>query len=729
MCWCSITSGTPGKTRMLGTGMRVYMVVLFCDLALWGVLWGWVCIQGSPNNGGLTWLWALGGLRWAVLHMVSMMTPSGPVVHRWVATHCLLWPIFWSSRAMLQPETLNDTILRPAGLALVTVSAAAACLFWELTFPEAQAGDLGKEEKKQQAKALFFRVVRYSRPDILHLGTAFLFLTLAVICETFIPYATGNVIDILGSKYEHNSFLWAIGIMGILSVGSAVCSGMRGGLFMCSLSRLNMRMRHMLFHNLVQQEISFFEVIKPGDLASRLQSDTNMMGLSVAMNVNVLLRSTVKTVGMLVLMVGISWQLTLLTCVEMPLLAALQNTYNTYCQAVSQQLQDCKARAKELAGSTVGQIRTVRSCGADSSEVYRYEETLLEMHRVHSNKGIASAVHLLLRRIVTITVKVGMLFYSRQLITLNKLTIGSLLAFVLYQKDMVSNLKSLIYAFGSMLNSVGAAAKVFKYLDRKPNQKEAGSLEPAHLEGCVDFRDVTFSYPSQPEKPALKGVSLTLQPGKVTALVGPSGGGKTSCVSLLKRLYEPQVGEVLLDGQPLHLYQHSYLHRKVAIVSQNPVLFSGSVKGNIQYGLQDCTMERVVVAAVKANAHDFICKLEDGYNTDVGECGEQLSAGQKQCVAIARALVRDPCVLILDEATSSMDTNMQQAMQEVLSGKVGQTVLVVAHHLQTVEKAHHIIFLEDGAVVEEGTDKELMALRGRYHRLKEKLFEQGSSGS
>ncbi|KAI1886598.1 hypothetical protein AGOR_G00197460 [Albula goreensis] len=277
-----------------------------------------------------------------------------------------------------------------------------------------------------------------------------------------------------------------------------------------------------------------------------------------------------------------------------------------------------------------------------------------------------------------------------------------------------------------MLNSAWAAGKVFEYLDRKPLQKEAGQLEPASLKGHLTFRNVTFCYHTKPDTPApapaLKGVSLEVRPGKMTALVGPSGGGKTSCVSLLERFYEPQEGEVLLDGLPLHSYRHQYLHRKMVMVSQDPVLFSGSVRDNIAYGLEDCSMEMVTAAARKANAHGFICQLEQGYDTDVGERGAQLSAGQKQCIAIARALVRDPQILILDEATSCMDLDTQLAMQQVVTGAEGQTVLVVAHRLKTVEEADHILFLEDGSVVEQGTHQQLMAKRGRYHRLKEKLF-------
>ncbi|KAG7491393.1 hypothetical protein MATL_G00003200 [Megalops atlanticus] len=715
---------------MVSAGVTAYGTVLACDMALWGSAWGGTLLLGKPNVEGraLGWLWALGALRWALLHGVALTVPGGrgrPVLRRWVAALCLLGPVFESGKAaLLQEGRPGDPIPDPGKAALAAAAATAACLFWELTFPDAEREEAGgaKEKKKQEAKALFMRVVRYSRPDALHLGAAFVFLSLAVICEMFIPFYTGRVVDALGSQYEHSSFLSAIALMGLFSFGSSLFAGLRGGMFMCSLSRLNKRIRHMLFHTLLEQEIGFFEENKPGSLSSRLSSDTNKMGLSVAMNVNVLVRSVVKVLGMLGLMLGLSWQLTLLTCVEMPLLAFLQKSYNTYCQALGQELQDCKAEAKEMASSVVGAVRTVHSFGARESETQRYEEVLRKMHDIQSRKGIRSAVHLLLRRLVTVGVKVVMLFYGRQLIASGRLSGGGLLSFVLYQKDMTSNVKNLVYVSGEMLNSVGAAAKVFQYLDRKPRQKEAGQLAPSELEGRLTFRNVTFAYPACPDTPALKGVSLELSPGKMTALVGPSGGGKTSCVSLLERFYEPQQGEVLLDGLPLHSYQHQYLHQKMALVSQDPVLFSGSIRNNIAYGLEDCSLERVKAAAIKANAHNFICDLEQGYDTDVGECGNQLSAGQKQCIAIARALVRAPKVLILDEATSRMDVDTQLAMQAALYGSAGQTVLVVAHRLKTVEEADHIIFMEDGTVVEQGTHQQLMAKRGRYHRLKEKLF-------
>ncbi|XP_051980983.1 ABC-type oligopeptide transporter ABCB9-like, partial [Xyrauchen texanus] len=326
-----------------------------------------------------------------------------------------------------------------------------------------------------------------------------------------------------------------------------------------------------------------------------------------------------------------------------------------------------------------------------------------------------------LHQFITVGLKVAMVFQGRNLISSGQLSSGSLLAFVFYQKDMVTNMRHLVYIYGDMLNTVGSAVKVFQLLDRKPQMREPGDLAPEKLKGRLTFEKVTFSYHSRPDEKALKSVTLELSPGKVTALIGPSGGGKSSCVCLLQRFYDPQEGEVFLDGEPLYQYQHQYLHQKVAMVAQKPVLFSGSVRHNIEYGLQDCTIERVKQAAQKANAHDFICNLEQGYDTDVGECGDQLSAGQRQCIAIARALIRNPQILILDEATSDADYSTQKAVQDLLN-RTDQTVLVIAHRLETVEKADHIIFMEGGEVVEQGTHQQLMAKEGRYYRLKEKHF-------
>uniref|UniRef100_A0AAY4B0S2 Transporter associated with antigen processing, subunit type t, teleost specific n=1 Tax=Denticeps clupeoides TaxID=299321 RepID=A0AAY4B0S2_9TELE len=690
------------------------VVVLGLDALLW-TLAGFLLVQSecASSSSLLAWLWTFRVLSWVLLHsVVQVVSPvkECPALKRWVATLCLVTPVYESLKAMVPlSQAHNAAVPDPGKVILAALASCLACLLWEWVF----TGD-GRARGDATARALLMRAMRYSAPDYLHLGAAFLFLTLTAVCETYMPYYIGKVVDILSHKYEYSTFMWAIVCMGLFSLGSSLFGGLRGGMFMCSLCRMNKRVRHMLFQSLMKQDISFFEENKPGSLSSRLISDTDKMGRSVAMNLNVLLRSVVKTVGMLWFMLGLSWQLTGLTCLEMPLLALLQNSYNSYSQ-----LQDSQAETKELASEIIFTMKTVRSFNAEENEWRRYQGSLEKTRQIRHRKGIYSATHLLLRRMVTLGLKVLMLLQGRQLIASNLLSMGNLLSFILYQKDMVTNMRQLVYIYGDMLNTVTASVKVFQLLDRKPKMKEVGHLAPPNLEGKINFCNVSFFYPSRPDILALKGVTFEVHAGKMTALVGPSGGGKSSCVNLLERFYEASEGEVLLDGEPIHQYQHQYLHRKMAMVSQDPVLFSGSVRHNIEYGQPGCSMDMVEDAARRANAHNFICKLEQGYATDVGECGGQLSAGEKQCIAIARALVCQPLILILDEATSSMDINTQHAVQDVLAGKEGQTVLVVAHRLQTVEKADHIIFLQDGEVVEQGTHQQLMESRGQYHRLRE----------
>ncbi|XP_044035949.1 antigen peptide transporter 2 [Siniperca chuatsi] len=704
------------------------LFILLFDMVLCLALWAGLVLLKCSSCGGLAGVWAFGAVKWASLHVfTSVLTDGKPqaVLCRLVALLCLLSPVFESGRILMAP---SEPYMGPppdlSMLLLGPMASSLACVVWEKGL--CGDGKMRKDDNKLDTRRLLMRMLKYFRPDTLYLIAAFSFLILGVICDTFIPLYQGNVIDMLRGQVLPTSFCYAIGQLALASLGSALFSGLRGGIFMCTLARLNKRLKHLLFHTLLQQEVHFFEENNPGRLSSRLHSDVDRMGRTVALNANALVRSTVKTCLMLAVMLNLSWELTVLTCIEMPLLAIVQNKYITWYKELKDQIQDCHAQNKDFAFQTISGIRTVRSFKAEKDELRRYNEALDQMCTVRRRSGIYSAIFLLIRRLVGVGIKILMLIQARSLISSGHLSIGSLVSFFLYQKPMSNNLREILYCYGETMSTVGVISKVFSYLDRTPECKKEGELAPEKLEGRIVFQNVTFTYPSAPpEKPALASVSMELQPGKMTALVGPSGSGKTSCVSLLKRLHEPQKGQILLDGEPLHQYKNKYLHQKMALVSQNPVLFSGSLRYNIEYGLKDCTIEKVKEAAKKANADDFISELENKYDTDIGECGGKLSDGQKQCIAIIRALVRDPQVIILDEATSKLDVEMQHAvLQEVLAR--GRTVLVVAHQLKTVEKADHIIFIEKGEVVEEGTHQELMAKRGRYHRLKEELFSQDS---
>ncbi|KAM7370412.1 hypothetical protein PAMP_009964 [Pampus punctatissimus] len=700
------------------------LFILFFDTLLYFELWAALVLLQCSGYGGLAGVWTFGAVKWAALHVfTSILTDGKPqaVLCRLAALLCLLSPVLESGRMLMAPPSEPYTEPTPdlSMLLLGPGSSLLACMVWE----KGLFGNGKRRNHNLDTRRLLMRMLKYFRPDVLYLIAAFSFLILGVICDTFIPLYQGKVIDMLRGQFLHSDFFYAIGQLTLVSLGSALFSGLRGGIFMCTLARLNKRLKHLLFNTLLQQEVQFFDENNPGRLSSRLHSDVDRMGRAVALNTNALVRSTVKTCLMFIVMLRLSWELTVLTCIEMPLLGIVQNKYNSVAMELKDQLQECLAHNKQLAGETVSGIRTVRSFRAEKGEYGRYIKALESLGAVKKRLGIYSAVYVLTRRLLSVGIKALMLLQARSLISSSQLSIGSLVSFFLYQKPMLNNLREILYSVGETVSTVGVISKVFSYLDRSPKCKKEGTLAPEKLEGRIVFQNVTFSYPSSPDKPALKSVSVELKPGKMTALVGPSGSGKTSCVSLLKRLYEPQQGEILLDGEPLHHYKHKYLHQKMALVSQNPELFSGSLRYNIEYGLKGCTMEKVKAAAQKANADGFICELEDKYDTEVGECGVKLSGGQKQLVAIIRALVRDPQVIILDEATSNMDVEAQHTvLQEILSR--GRTVLVVAHQLKTVEKADHIVFMEKGVVVEEGTHQELMAKKGRYHRLKEELFSE-----
>ncbi|KAM8938317.1 antigen peptide transporter 2-like isoform 3-T4 [Lycaon pictus] len=312
-----------------------------------------------------------------------------------------------------------------------------------------------------------------------------------------------------------------------------------------------------------------------------------------------------------------------------------------------------------------------------------------------------------------------MLNCGRQQIQAGDLTQGGLLSFLLYQEDLGHYVQTLVYMCGDMLSNIGAAEKVFQYLERKPNLHPPGTLAPPTLQGLVEFQDVSFAYPNCPDQSVLKGLTFTLRPGQMTVLVGPNGSGKSTVAALLQNLYQPTKGQLLLDGKPLWQYEHGYLHRQVASVGQEPVLFSGSVRDNIAYGLQSCSDEKVLAAAQAANASSFIQEMEHGLYTDVGEKGNQLAVGQKQCLAIARALVRDPRVLILDETTSALDVQCEPALQDWKSHG-DRTVLVITHRLETVQSADQILVLREGELLEHA---QILEGQDLYSRLVQQLLE------
>ncbi|KAM8840533.1 antigen peptide transporter 2a [Spinachia spinachia] len=671
-------------------------------------------------------LWVHAALRCSALSAVALLTLGdlNPLLIRVIASHSLLPAVFESGTKALHHE---ETECGPSADARCWLVCAAAslvgALFWEITVPDAQDAAAGKE-KKQKARVLFLRVLGLYKPEYLLLSGGLVMLTMAVLCEMFIPFYTGRVIDILGTQYLSNEFVSALLFMGLYSLGSSFSAGCRGGFLLCAISAFTCRIKVQLFGALTKQEIGFFETTLTGEITSRLSKDTTLMGRAVCLNVNVLLRTFIKTLGMISLMMNLSWKLTFLVLMEVPITSLIQNIYDTHYQRLSVAVHDSMALANEVANEVVSNIHVVRSFNTEKHEARRYGDRLMDTHILKTRQNAVSAVYLLARRLTGLGMQVVMMYYGRLFIRSGQMTTGNLVSFILYQSDLGDNIRTLTSIFGDMLNSVGAAGKVFEYLDRKAQVSMEGKLKPDQLTGNIIFRNVNFAYPTYPDKRVLQDFSLEMKSGEMTALVGTSGKGKSTCVSLLQRFYEQQDGEILLDNKPLKFYDHRFLHKMIALVSQEPVLFSGSIRDNIAYGLPQCSLDEIQEAARKANAHDFIMKLEKGYDAEVGEGGGQLSKSQRQQIAIARALVRQPRVLILDEISSSLDMTSENKVHQALASCPNQTLLVIAHKLRTIERAHQIVVIHDGRVQERGTHQELMEVKGSYYRLREELFDE-----
>ncbi|HET6346398.1 MAG TPA: ATP-binding cassette domain-containing protein, partial [Myxococcota bacterium] len=316
------------------------------------------------------------------------------------------------------------------------------------------------------------------------------------------------------------------------------------------------------------------------------------------------------------------------------------------------------------------------------------------------------------------------LWYGGHLVIEHRMTLGDLTAFLLYTLIVAFSLGTLASLWTDFMRAIGASERVFELLERTPAMSEDVGAALDDVRGEVRYDAVSFTYPSRVDAPVLDSVSLHLSPGEVVALVGPSGGGKSTIAALLLRLYDVSAGSITLDGHDLRTLSPSWLRRQVGSVAQEPVLFSCSVADNIRYGKATATDEEVRAAANAANAHAFIERFPQGYDTPVGERGVQLSGGQKQRIAIARAVLKNPRILVLDEATSALDAESEHLVKEALDRLMkGRTTLVIAHRLSTVKDAHRVVVVEHGRVVQSGTHQALMAQQeSLYRRLVERQF-------
>ena len=594
-------------------------------------------------------------------------------------------------------------------------------------------------------------ILRMTRPDWHLMAFAYASLTVAAAGDTSIPFLYGQLIDAIAISRDPDKFRSYMLLLVGAAIGTGIFTGFRGSTFIVIGGRFSVRLRQRLFASLMRQELDFFSAVRTGDITSRLSADCQKVGDQVQLNVNVFLRSVIQVLFTLGFMVVISWRLALTCFVAVPCIVWASKIFGDYMRTLSTETQDALAKANSAAEEVISSISTTRAFAAEAAEEDNYAKGMKEyldccvrtarVYYVYSSTTFTFLPYCAYCLV---------LYYGAQLTqsppgcgdgdgqTKCDIAASGLVSFVFYMQSLFSAFTSIGNIYTALAQAVGAADKVLKWIEREPQLlPHPQPLAPASCRGDLKLVGVSFRYALRPERLVLDGLSLHVKPGEVVALCGPSGGGKSSCISLFERFYAPETGEVLLDDVPIGQLESGWFHRQVALVGQEPVLFARSIEDNICYGLDEGrrpTTDEVHAAAILANAHDFVSGFELGYSTAVGERGAQLSGGQKQRIAIARALVRHPSVLLLDEATSALDAESEGVVQAAIDSMIaqgGMTVLVIAHRLSTIRNADRICVIKGGRVAEEGRHEELMVKpAGEYAKLVAKQLQlHSSSGS
>ncbi|NWV72585.1 TAP2 protein, partial [Dasyornis broadbenti] len=664
---------------------------------------------------GVVGAWFEAALRLPVLAVATWLLaphrPSGAIAA--AVTVAATPAAFGTFRLLLGMPGAGPGLLAaaaPAWLGVTHVAAALALLAWA-TAP-VPGGVPKNPGDVPNASGTVWRALALTWEERNVLGGAFLCLVLAAIGETLGPYATGKVLDAIGSGDGLTAR--AIGMVAAAEATSVLFSGCRGWLFLLLIARLRQTLSLRLFSHLVHQDLDFFQGTPAAELLAQFSVEVPRVCRAVPSGANQLFRSLGMALVVGSFMVGLAPGLTLLALLELPLEITTRRIHSARKQALQRSMLEASARTASGVQESVAAIETIRIFSAEEEEKERHSWNLAKELRLKEQMELELALFTFVWRVLRLAIEVLVLFRSHQQLHDGSITPGALVTFLLYQNTVGSHVQVLLYGFNEFLTNAAAGQKIWEYLDREPMGDVGGTREPPELQGHITFQKVSFAYPGNPEHPVLKDVSFEVRSGEVTALAGHNGSGKSTAVALLERLRDPGSGKVLLDGIPLPEYEHQYLHRKVVLVEQDPVLFSGTIHENIVLGLEHCKESELREAATAAGAMDFIQGLEQGWDTEVGERGGRLAAGERRCVALARALLRRPAILILDEA---LDDGDEGAAQRWLHTGLAQTVLVVSHRPRVLEAADRLVVLERGAVAEAGKPAELRERCGAYSRL------------
>ena len=580
---------------------------------------------------------------------------------------------------------------------------------------EADLRDRSKSKKISALKELW----PFLKPYKLIILIAFLALTLTAAVSLILPLAVRRVVDTFSSGNTlilDQYFLAAIGIAGLLSVGTAL----RYALVTMLGERVVTDIRKAVFGRVIHLSPQFFEKIMTGEVLSRITTDTTVILSVIGSSVSVALRNVFILIGGMILMLLTSLKLTSLVFLIFPAIIIPILVLGRRLRTLSRENQDWIAASSGNASEALMAVQTVQA--------FSHENLTKRSFDLVSETSFSSAKkRIITRSFLTVIIiflvfsgVVGVLWIGARDVRNELMSVGMLVQFVIYSIMVAGAVAALSEIWSELQRAAGATERLIELLNIEDtvNDPEQAVSAPTNWLGEITFNDVTFAYPSRADDATLSNFNLTIKPGETIALVGISGAGKSTFIQLLQRFYDPDQGEIFLDGIDIKTMKRLEFRKSIALVPQDPVIFATTVMENIRFGNPEANDEEIFQAARSAAAHDFISELPQGYDTCVGERGIMLSGGQKQRVAIARAILRNAPVLLLDEATSALDAENERSVQKAFDHlSKGRTTIVVAHRLATVKKADRIIVLDAGKIIAQGNHEKLISEKGLYARL------------
>lgn len=581
-----------------------------------------------------------------------------------------------------------------------------------------------KKERARNTSTTLKRLWRYMYSQRSRLYTIIMLSILSAGLGLIAPYLLGRAIDEYIIPRDADGLLQLCLALAAVYAFSSAASWLQSFMMARFSQQMVRELRRDLFDRLQRLPLGYFDRTPHGDLMSRTTNDIENLSTTLNQSLIQLVTSVVTLIGALTIMLTLNVWLTLISLIVIPLIAFVTKKIAARTRRYFKGQQESLGQLNGYIEESISGQKIIKLCRREEAAAEEFHQKNEKLREVSTKAQIMSGLVGPMMNMsnhftyIIISVAGGWMAYT------GMIGVGIIVSFLNYSKQLSGPINELANQYNMIQSGIAGAERVFEVMDNVSEYKpELESKQLTHVTGKVEFEDVCFSYTS--DHPILKHVSFTANPGDVIALVGPTGAGKTTIINLLTRFYDIDSGTIRIDGQDISGVDKDQLREQLGIVLQDAFVFSDSIRDNIRYGRLDATEEEIIAAAKLANAHEFIHKLPDGYDTQLVGGGSNLSHGQRQLITIARAILADPSILILDEATSSVDTRTEMSIQAAMNTLMqGRTSFVIAHRLSTIRNANLILVIHDGAIIERGTHDQLMEMKGFYYELTSSQYKQ-----